>query len=342
MHETEPSMIQTLVRFLLFCSLASVGVAQSHDTTAGQPKRVFAVVFLYRGSVVGNNAGAGGLYVRTGDTTWAKLTRSNVYSFGVGYHGGASTPRHYLAGGNGVHRSTDGGQSWRILTTWRTEEILGVVPDPVDSAVIYAATPLGVFKSSDDGATWVKKMNGFKKWFIQRIIMDRDDRNVLYAASEDDLYRTTDGGEHWTPLRVGAPEILSVLQHPARPEVMVVGLEDRAIRYSIDRGRTWKAASVPSKTTIYCLGASADGRDLYAGGWESGLWRSEDHGATWSPVWKAEGIEAIYWIFVHPDDASHLLVATAGAGIWESRDRGLTWRQAGLNGAQVKQIELYP
>jgi len=229
-----------------------------------------------------------------------------------------------------------------MLTGWRTEEILCVVPDPVDSAVIYAATPFGVFKTTDDGATWVKKAKGFKKWFIQRIIMDKTDRNVLYAASDDDLYRSTDAGEHWTPLHVGGPEILALLQHPGHPEKLLAGHEDDGIKYSTDRGATWRPARVPFATSIYTFGASADGSDLYAAGWKSGLWRSDDGGATWSQLWRADGIEAIYSIFVDPENPAHLMAGTVGFGIFESLDRGRTWRTAGLTGAQVKQIELYP
>lgn len=327
------------------------------DALAGEgvspaPKRTFVAVLLHRGTAVGKNAGAFGVFVREGDTTWTKLTLSNIISFGLGYYEKGPTRRYYLAAGNGVHRSTDGGSSWRTLTGWRTEEILCVVPDPVDSAVIYAATPFGVFKTTDDGATWVKKANGFKKWFMQRMIMDRDNRSVLYAASEDDMYRSTDAGEHWSPLHVGGPvrpdgrpgrpEILSLLQHPGNPDIIIAGQEDDGIKYSTDRGRSWSAARVPFSTSIYALGASVDGHDLYAAGWKSGLWRSEDAGATWAQIWPAEGVEAIYSIAVDPDDSSHLLTGTVGSGVFESRDRGRTWQSIGLTGAQVKQIEFYP
>jgi photosystem II stability/assembly factor-like uncharacterized protein len=335
-------MIRPLVWCLVLCSVLSPSSAMAGDKSAGTSKRTFAAVFLYRGTVAGKNEGNSGVYVRTGDTTWTKVTLSSVFSFGLGYYGHGASHRYYLAGGNGVHRSTDGGRTWRILTSWRTEEILGVLPDPVDSLVIYAATPFGVFKTTDDGATWEKKMNGFKRWFIQKIIMDREHRNVLYAASEDDLYRSTDAGDHWAPLHVGGAEILSVFQDPAHPEVIIAGEEDEGIRYSTDRGRRWVVARVPFATSIYALAASADGHDLYAAGWQSGLWRSEDAGATWVQVWPADGIEAIYSILVDPEDASHLMTGTVGAGVYESFDRGNTWHGAGLNGAQVKQIEFYP
>lgn len=304
---------------------------------------MFAAVLLIRGTAVGGNIGAYGVYVRNaGDTNWAKITRSNVISFGLGLFEKGATRRHYLAAGNGLHRSTDGGRTWRILTSWTTEEILCVVPDPVDSAMIYLATPFGVFKTTDDGTTWARKMTGFKKWFIQRIILDRRDRHTLYAASEDDIYTTTDAGEHWSPLHVGAAEPLALLQHPTKTNLLLAGFEDNGIRYSLDHGTTWSAATGLSGSTIYTISASADGTDIYAAGWKTGLWRSEDGGLVWNHVWSNPAFDAIYSIFVDPTDAMHVFVGSVGGGVYESHDRGTTWRSAGLVGGQVKQIELYP
>lgn len=325
---------------LLALIIRDVAAAESPE---GVSRRLFAAVFLVRGSVAGGNVGSYGVLVRNGeDTTWTKLTKSNVISFGLGYFENESLRRHYLAAGNGLHRSTDGGKTWRILTSWTTEEILCVVPDPVDSAVIYVGTPLGVFKTGDDGNTWVRMMKGLKKWFIQRIIMDSRDRRTLYAASEDDLYKTTDAGEHWVAMDAGATSPLALMQNPDRPAEFVAGFDDGGIRYTVDDGRTWKASRDLAHASIYALRASTDGKDLYAGGWQTGLWRSENGGATWSHVWSDPACEAVYSIHVDPADPGHLLVGSAGAGVFESHDRGVSWKHAGLSGAQVKQIESYP
>jgi photosystem II stability/assembly factor-like uncharacterized protein len=250
--------------------------------------------------------------------------------------------RHYLAAGNGLHRSTDGGKTWRILTSWTTEEILCVVPDPVDPSVLYVGTPLGVFKSSDDGSTWVRKTNGFRKRFIQRIIMDSRDRRTLYAASEDDLYKSTDAGERWFAMGTGTPYPLAVIQNPGKASEFLAGFEDGGIRFTVDDGKTWKASAGLAKSSVYTLRSSADGKDLYAAGWHTGLWRSEDGGATWNQVWSDPSFEAIYSILVDVADPSHLFVGSVGAGVFESKDRGVVWKHIGLSGGQVKQIEFYP
>jgi len=64
-------------------------------------------------------------------------------------------------------QSTDGGVTWRNTHVMADRRILCVVPDPVDSSVIYAATRSAFFKTTDDGTTWERKMEGIPTWFIR-------------------------------------------------------------------------------------------------------------------------------------------------------------------------------
>jgi photosystem II stability/assembly factor-like uncharacterized protein len=327
---------------LVLASLsAAVSQSPAPDTASGG--RLFAAVFIVRGSVTGNAIGGYGLYVRApGDTGWTRISRSYTLTFGLGFFDNGRTRRYYMAAGNGVHRSTDGGKSWKILTSWRTEEILCVVPDPVDSSVVYAATPFGVFRTVDDGLTWEKKMDGIPTWFVQRIVMDPRDRKTLYAATETDVFKTTDAGEHWQPMGSGLEQVLALLQLPADPSVIIAAGELRGIRRTTDGGKTWRAARGADSSLIYTLRPAPGTDEVYAAGWKTGLLRSTDRGGSWHQVWNAPGIDAIYSLFVYPSDPAHVLVGTVGEGIFESTDRGATWRPAGLAGAQVKQMEIYP
>jgi len=333
-------MTLRIIAALACISQAAFGLA-GRDSAASP--RLFAAAFIVRGSVSGSAAGGYGLYVRAqDDTVWTRISRSNMLTFGIALFDNGRTRRYYIAAGNGVHRSTDGGVSWKILTSWRTEEILCVVPDPVDSAVIYAATPFGVFRTSDDGTTWEEKMTGIPTRFVQRIVMDVRDRRTLYAATETDLFRTRDAGEHWQPMGSGLTQVLALLQLPRDPQVIIAAGELNGIRRSTDGGRTWSATKGADSSIVYTLRASSTGGEIYAAGWKTGILRSNDRGASWRQLWPAPGIDAIYSLFVFPGDPSHLLAGTVGDGVLESIDGGAAWRRAGLDGTQVKQIELYP
>lgn len=328
---------------LLGFSFLCAGEGGGSLPVPGEASRLFVSVFLVRGSVSGSSTGQFGAFVRNGnDSTYTLLTPSNVITFGLGFYERGSTRRYYIAGGNGLHRSTDGGKTWRILTSWETMEILSLLPDPVDSAVVYVATPGGVYRTTDDGTAWVRKTSGCKRWFAQKLLGDWRDRRTLYAAMEDDLYRSRDGAESWEPLHVGADQIQVVAQNPVRPDMLCVGVEDRGVWVSGDNGATWVQSAPLSRETIYALRFSPDGLFLYAAGWKTGLLRSADGGLTWERIFAGGDIESIFCILINPVNPSHLLVGTDGQGIYESLDGGRNWRRAGLSGAKVKQMEFYP
>jgi photosystem II stability/assembly factor-like uncharacterized protein len=327
---------------LLLGGATTPGVTVEHN---GQPKdkNLYAAVFLNRGQVTSGGTRTVGFFRRTpGDTMWTNMYQPNLLTFGMAIWQKGATLRRYLCMGNGLHRSDDNGHTWRVLTDWHTEEVLSVALDPRDSARIYIATPFGVFISTDDGAHWARKMQGMKKWFVKRLLLDKSDPNIIYAAGEDDLYQSTDRGEHWKPLRVGAPLIEAVIQLPSDSKRLLVGTEDNGVRVTTDGGKTWREGKGLPMNACYGLCASSDGQTVYTGGFKTGLWKSTDGGLSWSLLWQNSDIEAIFTIFVHPDDPLHLLVGTSGQGIYESLDGGKTWLYAGLRGCHVKQIDLYP
>ena len=304
-------------------------------------ENLYAAVFSVRGSVSGMSTGGFGVFVRE-DSIWRQITMSNVFTFGLGFFDNGTTRRHYIAGGNGLHRSTDGGESWRILTSWETMEVLSVVPHPVDPAIIYIATPWGVYKTVDDGDNWVETMKGMRRWYVEDLVMDMRDAETLYAGSEDDLYRTTDGGELWEPMGVGGSPVLALMQHPVLQDLFFAGVEEGGIRFSTDAGATWQGAKGLEGMSVYAIAASADGKDLYAAGWETGLCRSQDNGRSWTMIWDHPDVEGIFCILVDPSDPARIFVGTDGDGVFESDDRGTSWRHAGLGGGKIKQIAIYP
>lgn len=334
-------MILLPIRFLLFvCGLAaSTAFAQK---TNG---KIYAAVLFNnsKSNVTGADRYVGVFTRKENSPAWKNFSNTNLFAFGLGFAQYGATKHYYLAGGNGLHHSADGGKSWKILTGWETMEILAVALAPADSATIYVATPDGIFKSFDAGKSWSRKMRGFKTWYVQQVIIDRRDQHALYAAAEDDLYRSPDGGEHWSPLHVGVLGMRTVLQHPTAANNMILaGTEDHGVRVTWDGGKNWQAGIGIPATAIYAIQAAADGRAIYAAGYKTGVWRSVDQGRTWRQIWAAPEIEAIYSLFVDPTDGDHLMAGTNGKGIYESTDHGQTWNAAGLDGAHVKQISRFP
>lgn len=333
------------MRFLLLILLSVVGRWGSDGLEGrhgGLRPALYAAVYINKGSTSVGLLSSIGLFRRyEGDTVWVNL-RPNTITPGVGFSLIGDRHRLFLAGGNGLHRSTDGGATWKILTGWRTKEVLSVAADPVDSNKLYISTPFGVYRSSDGGVSWVEAMKGFQTWYVRRVIIDRDDHSILYATGEDALYRSADRGASWHQLQVGVPGIKWVLQHPVRTDVLLVGTEDHGVLYSNDRGATWLQAGGLNASAVYSITSSADGNTLYAVGFQTGVWSSTDMGSTWVQLWTGPGTDALYSICVNPRNAHHLMVGSNGDGVFESFDQGRTWSHAGLPTAVVRQVAMYP
>jgi len=321
---------------------AAASLSDSSGMRSARPKLFAAVLFGAANNTVGMSRRVGVFVRPDGDTSWTVAPNANTMSFGAGYSVKNGAPRYYVCGGNGLFRSDDRGASWRMLTNWRTMEVLAVAIDPVNPVVIYIATPFGVFRSMDDGVTWKESIGGMKKWFVQTVFMDSNDPSRLFAAAEDDLYLSTNRGEKWTPLHCGVKEVRAALQHPRNPAILVVGTEDEGVRFTHDGGKTWNTGRGTEGKTFLAFAASRDGKNMYAAGFKTGVWKSDDDGRSWSCISGALPVEAVYSLLVHPGDPNHLYLGGEGAGLLESTDAGVTWRRTGLAGMHIMQISMFP
>jgi photosystem II stability/assembly factor-like uncharacterized protein len=107
---------------------------------------------------------------------------------------------------------------------------------------------------------------------------------------------------------------------------------------------SWQAIGPSNNTGRLTSIAVADDngkRTIYIGAASGGVWKSEDAGATWRPIFEHEATASIGDVAVAPSDHNIVWVGTgednffragiAGTGIYKSVDAGKTWRQMGLN-----------
>ncbi len=117
-----------------------------------------------------------------------------------------------------------------------------------------------------------------------------------------------------------------------------------AVWRSEDGGTSWTHSSAgmtygddqPAIKTVWSLATTPDGT-LFAGVEPAGLFRSTDHGATWThvegltnhptrPTWEpGAGGLILHTIVPHPSDPARMWVGISAVGVFETRDGGTSW-----------------
>jgi photosystem II stability/assembly factor-like uncharacterized protein len=147
---------------------------------------------------------------------------------------GEGLQRPDLSIGDGIYKSTDGGNNWSHLGLREGQQIPALAVDPHDpnrlfAAVLghpYGANPeRGIFRSTDGGATWEKVLYKDPNTGGSDVAIDPSNANVIYAALwqsrlgpwEDNnsfagtgggLFKSSDGGNTWKKLGHGLPDDL--------------------------------------------------------------------------------------------------------------------------------------
>jgi len=122
-----------------------------------------------------------------GDVTLAPADPNTVW-VGTGEH--ATARSSYW--GDGVYKSTNGGETWAHMGLEETQHIGRIVVHPQNPDIVYVAamghlfTPneeRGVFKTADGGKTWNKILFINENVGVIDMVINRDSPDILYAAA---------------------------------------------------------------------------------------------------------------------------------------------------------------
>lgn len=329
---------------LIAASVASAQVnppaAWNSPRSAGDRSTVRASVLATHLFVVGAANPETGVFVQHpgDDTVWSHTGSKTIRAFGIAPGPGAGGRVMYIAGGNGVHLTRDGGRTWKITTDWRVTEVMCVAPETSDTNTVYCSTPYGIFKTTDGCATWNVMNTGLASLYVPCVIVGR--KGGLFCVSEDGLYESPDGAGHWERMGLSVHGTRVLAQSPFDPSFLVAGTEEFGLFVSHDGGGVWtRSEAGVDHMTFYAVAFDpVNPSVVYAGGYVTGVYKSVDGAKTWKRTNEGLANLTVHAIAVDPLDCNRVYAATLWGGVYASTDGGANWKSAGLSGAQVWSI----
>ena len=196
---------------------------------------------------------------------------------------GETWARNSVSIGDGVYKSTDGGENWTNMGLHDSERIAKILVDPSEPNTVYVCATgrlwsdgdeRGVYKTTDGGKSWSRVLKGPNaSTGCSMLSLDPTNPKTVYAGlwdfrrkgwtfrsggdsagvpSGSGLFKSTDGGANWTSLEASSAKGL-----PAKP---------------------WGRVAVtvaPSKPNVVYAMIEAEPPT-------NGLYRSDDGGRTWT------------------------------------------------------------
>jgi photosystem II stability/assembly factor-like uncharacterized protein len=267
-----------------------------------------------------------GLFVSTdAGATWNhRGWREYIRTF---YGEAASDGTVWLACGNGVMRSTDGGMRWRITTGWQITEVMKISVDPKSPSTVYAATAYGIFKTSNTGESWEQTNIGLALPFTSDVLVDRSNSMRVFAATEEGVYASPDGGKTWGMAGLKGKGVRTLAQDPVDPRILLAGTEEDGIFRSDDGGRSWKKKNRGLRhQTVYAIAFHPNHPSrVYVGTHDGGVYVTTDRGERWDQ--RIQGMKnlVVHSLCVLPSNPNIVFAGTLNGGLCRSVDGGLNW-----------------
>jgi photosystem II stability/assembly factor-like uncharacterized protein len=210
---------------------------------------------------------------------------------------------------------------------------LAVAADPAQPGVLYAGSyhPPGLWRSGDDGETWVRDDQGLENQPVFTLHWDSV-RSRWWAGAGDGLYSRPTRRMGWQPVP-NLPRNPACALAQDRAGQLYLALVGTGLFRSAD-GESWSRLPLvlslvegmgqPSaESEVLALAVSPDGHDLYVGTAGNGLWISHDAGASWSSVPQMAG-DYVSTLLVDPEAGAWAYARTLKQ-VYRSDDAGRTW-----------------
>ncbi len=221
--------------------------------------------------------------------------------------------------GAGVYKTSNDGSTYSICPV--NSYVVSLVIDSSD--IIYAGAywPFGgIYKSTDNGSTWVQIDSGF----INNKIVDLtlNSQGDLYALTEsNNFYVRYHNSTNWTPISHSVPGARTIFYDKIHDQILVGSYGD-GVYAANDSALTWTKKSYgmtglfindmffTSNNTLYVIA-------------DNGSYKSSDLGNTWTEL----NLPFMSYTSATEDNNGNIFILSEKNGVFKSTDNGNTWAQ---------------
>ncbi len=271
----------------------------------------------------------------------------------------------YAGTDDGVYKSLNGGDTW-TRSGLEGARVNALAIDPLHPQTVYAGTgwrlqapdeeTVGLFRSTDGGQTWQKKLSQVGH-AVMALLIDTNDSSTVYAGGvfcSRCLFKSENGGDTWESRRVGgysSDQIVALAMTPSgtNPSVIyAVDATDMDVFKSTDQGESWSSTGTPFISPASPWALAVDPNDpnvVYVGThyFQGRLYKSADGGSTWSI--ETEGLPPVgpASIVIDPRD-SDVYVGLESGGVYRSTDGAESWHSSsqGMSNSYVAGLAIDP
>jgi photosystem II stability/assembly factor-like uncharacterized protein len=272
--------------------------------------------------------------------------------------GGEKTLRGNMSYGYGMYKSVDAGKNWEHIGLDNSRHISRIRIHPQNPDILYVAVmgdtfkdseERGVYKSTDGGKTWERKLFANSRAGAVDLILDPNNPRIMYASTWNvrrspsnfssggpgsDIWKSTDSGESWEKLseNKGLPKgvwgISGITVSPQNSNRVwtIIENENGGVFRSDDAGKTWQKTNddrALRQRAWYYTRIYADTQDedmVYVV--NVSYHKSKDGGKTFTASNAPHGDHHDMWI--DPNDNQRMIMADDG-GAQVSFDGGENW-----------------
>lgn len=310
-------------------------------------------------AIVANQSSALSQIARYNSGTWTTVYTGGTNLALLGYYSNASgtnegqgsydlaiavSPTNdnlVLIGGVNSHKSTNGGTTWTCSNCWTSSTFYNFGSHPEvhadkhllkyrSNGDLFECNDGGLYKSTNNGTSWVDKSNGIIHSQIYRIGVSQTNSNVTIAGLQDNGTKLLNSSSTWQDVKGGDGMecIIDYTNYNVQYGTYVNGQISRTTNAWSSSTAIQPAGYPGAWVTPYSIDPN-NNQTLYAG--YADVWKTTDRGTNWTKISTFNTSQKLRALAIAPSNSNYIYVTDPNQ-LWVTTDGGTSWteRTSGL------------